>query len=366
MIDLYGFINNTLNFSENASEASKLLEDCVIYAKNGEEKAEAGGLSVFYPLNTRSGVTLNILSDICVSPYYISIVDICAFGKKSNGNIEEYNFNRWLNDDADFWSDSDIDFSEYDYWNGSSDKSLNSNNEKAAVSFLHEPAVDENGVYSFTLTEESFHNLSAVYSNIMLRRQDPENNKEYMMDLGTDNYVYIDYTSGKCSDLFDGIWFALPDGQPICTYLIESTCKNDTFYNIYTAPVILNGQNTNLRILREYSDSDETNIISIIGALDDISEGGSAPKSVYKLKKGDVIRPCYDVYDAQTLEYAFDISGEDYVCDGELKINYDYLFEGDYYYSFEIEDCYENSIYTDFVMFGMEIDEDGELKLFHY
>ena len=43
-----------------------------------------------------------------------------------------------------------------------------------------------------------------------------------------------------------------------------------------------------------------------------------------------------------------------------------YLYDGDYYYSFEIYDYYGNAVYTDFVMFGIETDEIGNVELFYY
>ena len=63
---------------------------------------------------------------------------------------------------------------------------------------------------------------------------------------------------------------------------------------------------------------------------------------------------------------AFDFYGAAYVCEGDLLIDYDYLYDGDYYYSFEIYDYYGNAVYTDFVMFGIETDEIGNVELFYY
>ena len=112
--------------------------------------------------------------------------------------------------------------------------------------------------------------------------------------------------------------------------------------------------------------SGETSVTSVLGVWDGISESGSASRDVYRLEAGDVIEPCYYAYDSETLEYAFDFYGDAYVCGDELEIDYDYLYDGDYYYSFEIYDYYGNAVYNDFVMFGMETDESGYVELFYY
>ncbi len=364
MVDLYGFILGTLQFSENGEETAELLEDCVYYVRNGERSFGAGGLNVYYPLSVQGSRELESFREICVSPYYISIADICAFGSSENGSIDGYGTDLWLGEDSGFWSDSDFSSSDFGYWDESTGTSLNSDSGATAISFASEPSVNEDGIYGFTLTEDSLYNLDTVYCNVMLSYWDEEDGREYMLDLGTDDYVDLDYDTGECRDLFDGMWFALPDGQPICAFLVESSYEEDAFYNIYTAPIYLNGEYTNLRIMQDYSG--ETSVTSVLGVWDGISESGSASRDVYRLEAGDVIEPCYYAYDSETLEYAFDFYGDAYVCGDELEIDYDYLYDGDYYYSFEIYDYYGNAVYTDFVMFGMETDESGYVELFYY
>ncbi len=364
MVDLSDFINGTLRLSENGEKTAELLENCVYYTQNGERSYKAGGLNIYYPLSVQGSRELESFKDICVSPYYISISDICAFGSNENGSIDGYGTERWLSGDSGFWSGSDFVISDFDYWEGSTDSSLNEDSGETAISFSSAPVIDEDGIYGFTLTEESLYNLDTVYCSVMLSYWDDEDNREYMLDLGTDDYVDLDYDTGECKDLFDGMWFALPDGQPICAFLVESSYEDDAFYNIYTAPIYLNGEYTNLRIMQDYSGG--TAVTTVLGVWDGISESGSASRDVYGLKSGDVIEPCYYAYDAETLEYAFDFYGAAYVCEGDLLIDYDYLYDGDYYYSFEIYDYYGNAVYTDFVMFGIETDEIGNVELFYY
>lgn len=364
MVDLRDFISYTGTYSDRMTNAVKLLDDCIVYMVNGENSSYAGGLNVYYPLCVQGSNELADFKDICISPYYISIADICAYGSDSMGSIDGYNDDRWLGEDSGFWSETALNASEFGYWEYSEDTGLNSDAGNTALEYAVEPNIDDEGSYNFTLTEGSLYDLDTVYCNVMMSYWDEEDNCEYMLDLGTDDYVDIDWDTGECRDLFDGLWFALPDGQPICAFLVESSYDPDAFYNLYTAPVYLNGEYTNLRIMQDYSG--DTAVTTVLGAWDGISESGSAARDLYKIQAGDIIEPCYYAYDAETLEYAFDFYGAEYVCDGELTVDYDYLYDGDYYYAFEIYDFYGNALYTDFVLFGIETNEDGYVDLFYY
>ena len=194
---------------------------------------------------------------------------------------------------------------------------------------------------------------------------DKEYGKEYLLDLGTDDYVDMDWQSGQCRDSFDGGWFALPDGQPLCVFLIGSEeIDNVTYCNIYTSPIYLNGEYTNLKIRQTYrlkGDYYETVRTDILGAWEGIDENGSAAREVYKLRKGDRIKPCYYAYDPYTFEYITDYYGNEYIYKSSGDIGIDYLYNGDYYYAFEINDYFGDTLYTDFVLFGIE---NGEV--FYY
>lgn len=362
MVDLKDFISNTSDYSDRSEKVARLLEDCVVCAVNGANSYYAGGLSVYYPLSVQGSGELDDFRNICVSPYYIGIVDICAYGSETMGSIDGYDTDLWLGENAGFWTDEELDGSDFQYWEYGEDYGLNSDSGNTALSYEIEPNIDGEGSYNFKLTEGSLFDLDTVYCNIMMSYWDEEDNCEYMLDLGTDDYVDMDWDTGECRDLFDGFWFALPDGQPICTFLVESV-YGDEMYNIYTAPIYLNGEYTNLRIKQSYG---YDTVTEVLGVWDGIDDSGSAARDFYQLQAGDVIMPCYYAYNADTLEYAFDYYGFEYVCDGVLQIDYDYLYDGDYYYSFEIYDYYGNSLYTDFVLFGIESSSENGVELFYY
>ena len=366
MIDLLSFLDLTYEYVSDVSYDAELMlmDNVVVYKNNGYYNASAGGLSIYYPLSVQGSSELGIFRNICISPYYLSLVDLCAYGSENNGSGAGFNFDEWLGDNSGFWSDfSNWDDSGYDYWNGSDDSGLNFDYSSTAISFIDEPQFTDDGYYYFRLTEDSLYDLDTVYCNIMMSFWDDTDNCEYMLDLGTDDYVDLDWDTGECYDSFSGYWFALPDGQPLCVYLTDVFYDPDTleYYNLYSAPIYINDKYTYLRIKQTYEVSEMTT--EILGAWDGISESGSASRDLYRLQAGDRICPCYPAYSSETGEYMFDYYGDDYIYDGNSLIDEELLYESDYYYAFEIYDVYNNVLYTDFIQFGLG--EDGTIYYYN-
>ena len=362
MVDLKDMIRLTSDYSTNAAAAMQKLDDCVIYMSDSYYSTNAGGLSVYYPLSIQGSSELEVFRNICVSPYYLSLVDLCAYGSGNNGSTDGFDFDWWLGSGSGFWS-SIFDWggsNSYDYWeNDDNNNDLNFDPDNSPIFFADPPQLTDDGFYYFRLSRESMSILDTVYCNVMLSFWDDIDNCEYMLDLGTDDYVDMDWSTGRCYDSFSGYWFLLPDGQPLCVYLTESYYDSDTdeSYNIYTSPVCVNGVDAYLRIKQTYYDDYMTT--EILGTWNGIGENGSASREVNQLQSGDTIFPYYPAFDVDTGEYVMDYYGNDYVYDGDPDIDYDMLYVGDYYYAFEIYDVYGNTFYTDFVLFGVE--DDGSL-----
>ena len=166
--------------------------------------------------------------------------------------------------------------------------------------------------------------------------------------LGEDDNVIIDGENMLIQDNFDGSWPAL-EGYPLA---IEAVSLTDDM-TVYTCPIRLNGEDTNLRIEYHYSE----NNWKVLGAWDGIDpETGAAAKETIRLKDGDVIAPLYlAIYDE---DYEYIEAGE-FVLDGEPEIEYLTLFDGDFSYSMTLYDIFGNYTYTPAVTF--EIDENGDV-----
>ena len=354
MVDMGCIITNTAEATGiSGTKAVQALDDCVTYSVKGAYLPDGHGLSIYYPLSVEGSYELDIFKDICVSPYYLSFVDLVAYSGNNAGSVDDYDDSDWFGDGSWFWNDDDYSS---DYWDdGYSDENYNFDVDSSALSYLIAPHLSEDGMYQFTLTEDSLVYLDAVYCNVLISMYN-EDGDEVMLDLGTDDYVTIDWNTGFVEDNFDGYWFALPDGQPLAAFLIEQTYD----YNIYSAPIYLNDEYTYLRIRLDYLPDGYT--ITMTGTWDGIDENGSASREVRELQAGDRICPCYDAYYAETGYYYDYYYGDEWVYDGTATVDEALLSAGEYYYCFEIYDIFGTALYTDFVLFGVE--ENGDLYFY--
>lgn len=172
-----------------------------------------------------------------------------------------------------------------------------------------EPQLFEDGTYGFALTDESLEYTAAVEAVVLMMTDD-----DYYIELGLSANIYCDWETGIFVDNFDGYWFSLPDGQMLAVYIVDE-CYG---YDIYTSPVIINDEVTNLRIIHNY----ENDVIIIDGAWDGIDENGMAAKTVYELQEGDSITPLYFAYAFDSDEETF-YYGDEYIFDGEPEIYFD-------------------------------------------
>jgi len=350
MVDLGCMVESLFEYSDNSNDVISALNDCVVYTKNGEGKAKATGLSIYYPLTLSYSEELDILKDICISPYYMSFIDMLSYGNSYNGDTSNYSNDIWFGSKALFWNqDETTNYQEeynIDYWDASSE---------FLVEFSENPHIIDDGYYSFTISPDTLDYTDSVYCNIMRVFDDGS-----IDDMGTDNYVDIDWSTGIVTDCFEGWWYMLSDGQPLAMYIVEE----GEDYDIYTSPVYINYEETNLRIKYDYNDDS----ISILGTCNGIDEFGQASRDTYQLQVGDIISPIYDYYyedDEGYINYSDYYAADDYVYTGtENDILLDYLPAGDYYYAFEIYDIFGGCTVTDYVTFS--VDEDGEIYYYEY
>ena len=325
MVDLGGIINAGAKYSDKAAAAQRALEEAVVYQIKGSDHQRATGLSIYYPLQTQGSSELNTFKEVCISNYYLGLVDKIVYGLADPLNTAGYN-NQGVVEGHD---------GDWDYLDGI-DLS-----ESAAITFDDKPQVSESGTLWFDLSDEGLKNTASVQSIVYLLSGDGE----IAICLGLSSDVRGNWNNGVFADNFDGLWFALPDGQPLCIYLVEE-CDG---YDIYTSPVEYNGEAKNLRFVWDY----EAGEVYMIGVWDGIEDYGAAGRIGTELKRGDVIVPLYDAFEVEsgkdTRYY-----GEPYVYYGDPYLDFAPLLEGQYIYGFCIDDIYGGSLFTDMVYFMYE------------
>ena len=373
MVDMGGVISACESYADGADAALKALKSVVAYSISGSAHENASGLSMYYPLRVQGSEELSTFSDVCPSPYYISFVDRQQRCGANADASDDYDDSYWFDDGNWFWgllddwlddeygySDwdeydyGDWDWDEFDSWNDSYDEyddywgycdTYEQSGESSFITFAADPCLDSNGSFCFRLDDDGLEYAADVYGVVYQLSPDGED----IIELGETYDISGSWGTGRFADDFDGWWISLPDGQNLATYIVEDA----ETYTIYTSPVLLNGEETNLRLKLDY----DAGSMTIEGAWDGLNEWGAASRDIIKLRSGDVITPLYYAYSLETDEELM-YYGSEYKFSGTPEIYYDIMEDGEYFYAFCIDDIYGDYYMTDFVSFVIE---DGEV-----
>ncbi|MCR4617371.1 MAG: hypothetical protein K5669_04185 [Lachnospiraceae bacterium] len=310
MVDMAAILSNCSEYASGADTVKSALQDAVIYSVSGSNHKNAGGLAMYYPLSIQGSNELDIFGDISVCQSYSDFLSCKTEGYEGGGAVI----------------------------------SGEETGESSVITFVNEPGINEEGIYGFKLDTNGINAAADVYA--IVYELTPEG--DALIELGETYDVAGDWDTGAFYDAFDGYWLSLPDGQNLATYIVEVT--DDSI--IYTSPILLNGNETNLRV-KQSIDSGET---SIEGAWDGIDEHGSAAREIIKLKDGDIIIPVYYAYALEgDDEYAYE--GAEYTVSGDTSVLYGIMEDGDYLYSFNIDDIYGDYYLADPAVFNVNGEE---------
>ena len=351
MVDYGGLLTACADYTTGSQEALAALRDCVVYSVHGSDHPNASGLAIYYPLEVQTQAELKTFESVCLSPYYLSYVDKRTQGFVSAGEDYEYDDDTWF--PGGFWAwltdydedeDGDYEYEEDDddYWSYLGESG--DTGQSPYITFYEEPQVDDDGVYYFILDDEGYDNTADVIAYVYTLTDDGEG----YIEIGETYDLEADWDEGYFADAFDGYWLSLPDGQNLATYIVDTTDD----YIIYSSPILLNDEETNLRIRQTYDGA-----TTVEGAWDGIGNNGISSRNIVKIGTGDTIVPMYYSYDWDDEEDVY--YGEDYDVEGKLTVDYSPLFEGEYLYSFCIDDVYGDYYMTDPVAFY--VDADGEV-----
>ena len=352
MVDLGGLLTACSNHASGSAEAQAALKNAVVYSVHGSDHPNASGLSIYYPLEVQSEEELKTFQNVCLSPYYLSYVDKKTQGYVSAGEEYEYDDDTWFLDG--FWSwltdYSEDEEGDYEYEEDESDEYWSyvdeheSTGESPYITFYEEPQVDDDGVYYFVLDDRGYENTADVMAYVYTLTADGD---EYI-ELGETYDIVADWDEGYFADAFDGYWLSLPDGQNLSTYIVDVTDD----YIIYSSPILLNDEETNLRIRQTFDGA-----VTVEGAWSGIGDGGAAARNIIKIGTGDTIIPLYYSYDWNDEEGVY--VGDEFDVEGKLRVDYAPMYEGEYLYSFCIDDIYGDYYMTDPVTFY--VDGEGEV-----
>lgn len=324
MVDLGHMARQSTGLLQTAGDVLNALEDCVLYRVSGPYRAESTGLSCYYSYNG-------------------DLNDLYGYTNVGAGQAFKYFYSYELT--------GQLDDAGMEYISGMNYEELPQIQSLAAMGWDGMPLqVDEDGVSHLTLGPEADNILAGI--GFSLYYFDEEN--DIMLLLGTDNDMNADWENGVFSDNFRGVWGGI-DGHMVYMEL----CFEGEDYNLYSVPVLLNGEPYNLQVAYDFT----TEEWSILGARQGIGEAGMSDKELRLLQPGDTLT---------TIWYLSSYSGEDgleaYAVE-ELTVTADTSFaemelpDGRYGMVFEMRDAMDNYAYSDSVFF---LCEDGEISTLIY
>ena len=312
MVDLGHMARLTVDTLPSAQAVLDALDDCVLYQVNGQYRTEATGLSCYYSYNGDVG-------------------DLNGFITLGASTAFKYFYSYELT--------GELDESGMEYIAGMDITELPERKTLDTMGWDGKTLdLDETGSAVLTLGPDAADVLASI--GFSLYYVDADN--DLMLLLGTDNDMNADWETGVFSDNFRGVWGAL-DGS--LAYMELSYEGED--YNLYSVPILLNGEEYNLQIAYDFSSEQW----SILGARQGIDDSGMADKELRLLQPGDEVALVWYMTDLST-----DADPEAYTADtvvisentafGEMQ-----LPDGQYAMLFEMYDATGASALSDVVLF---------------
>ena len=322
MVDLGSMARQSADMLDSSAAVLSALDDCVLYQVRGKYRSEATGLSCYYSYN----------GDVDDFNGYISVGAGEAFkyfyAYELTGQLDEDGM-AYVADAAglELTELPTVQTVERMDWDGAP------------------LTLSEQGNAVLTLGPEAKDVLAGI--GFSLYYVDEE--ADMMLLLGTDNDMTADWENGVFSDNFRGVWGSI-DG---CIVYMELSFESED-YNIYSVPVLLNGEEYNLQVAYDFTESEWY----ILGARRGIDASGMADKELRLLQEGDELT---------TIWYLSSLSGEDdpepYTAE-TLTVTADTAFaetalsDGLYAMVFEMTDALGGCTYSEAAIFECA---DGEI-----
>ena len=317
MVDLGHLARNSESLlPEGAQEVQNALEECVLYRVNGPYRSESTGLSCYHSYNGDLENFVDYTGVGCSEAFKY------LYGYGLSGAISEAGM-------------------EYVRAMSASGVQMPAEPERFDISVLEnaEICVDDYGLAELYVGSRAADALVSV--QFILASFD----EDKMVNLGWSDTAASDFDEGLFTDLVDGYWPSI-DGCPVHT---EVVYQGDD-YTIYSVPVLLNGEQCNLRVVYD----EEKEEYTVLGARKGLTDNGMADKNLIKLKAGDALVLLYQ-------ERAL-LAGGDFVyklgetiCVTEETMFYEApLPPGEYGMMFKMFDACGNSALSEVLNFSMD------------
>ena len=317
MVDIGGFFENiSIKNSDTDMWIHDALSESVIYQVKGPYRSYGSGLSCYYPFDNAL-TNLYLYKEGSTFDGYSNLYQYQISGKLSN-SILEY-----------------LEQKKIAYNNGE--------DTKISIELLglndHPVQISKNNEMILDIGNKA-HHLKRVDG--YLAWLDMENN--LMLGIGNELVENADWENGIFSYPFRTKWFYIDD-HLLYTFFIEDQEE----YNLYTAPIILNGERVFLRI------AENTNgTVEILGARKELGYNGMADKQLIQLKEGDEVATLF--YQTSLAEEDLDLSLREYECfriNTKPSIMKQPLMNGIYVWTYDMVDMWDNYATSSLAMYEL-------------
>lgn len=319
MVDLGHMARQSGGLLPSSQDVLDALDACVLYQVGGAYRTEATGLSCYYSYNG-------------------DVNDFYGYAGLGAGAAFKYFYSYELTgelDDSGMEYIADLDFD-----------ALKEVKSLPDMGWDDMPLdVDDEGVSFLTLGSEAADILSGIGFALYLVDEE----SDQTMLLGIDNDMDADWENGVFSDNFRGVWGAI-DGHIV---YMELSFDGDG-YNLYSVPILLNGEEYNLQVAYDFTDS----TWSILGAWQGIDENGMADKDLRLLEEGDEITTLWYIASASGDDDFEPYTAETFTVTTDTSFGEVDLPDGSYSMLYEMRDAMGNYAYSDQVIFECS---DGEI-----
>ena len=318
MVDIGGLVKRGhLQNTDTETEICSALEECVIYQVKGPYRSYGSGLSCYYPFD-------NALSNLYQYKEGTSF--------EGYGNLYQYQISGKL-------GNSVLEYLEK--------KKLNHSDEET-----NHISVDMLGLDDYPIQISKDHEMVLYIGNKAhyLKQVDGylawvDLEKGQLLGIGNEIVEDSDWENGVFSYPYRTEWFYL-DGHLLYTFFLED--QED--YNLYSTPLMLNGERVFLRFAERNDGA-----IEILGARKELGENGMADKQLIKLQEGDQVSTLF--YQSGLGDEDFDLGLKEYE---NFKVGEDVsimkkpLMNGAYVWTYDMVDMWNNYATSSLVMYDLQ------------
>ena len=315
MVDLGHLARLTSDILPSARQVLDGLDECVLYRVNGAYRSEATGLSCFYSFNGNIKEIQNYVQqgvgDAFAEYYLYSLTGQMSQQGMAYLQMQEEEVQQL----PVFETLADTN------WDGMA------------------LTVDDEGVACLNLGPQADDILAGIGIQLYFINEE----KDEMLILGTDNDMDGSMEEGVFYDNFRGVWGSL-NGHLVHMSL---TFEGED-YNLYTVPVLLNGEECHLQVAYDFS-TEEWEILGARYGLEPAS--GMAYKDIRLLRRGDELTILWYAasYTSDDDFYAYE--SHTFTIGDELIFAESPLQDGLYGMVFEMWDAQGNYAYSEPVLF---------------